>query len=186
MREDGDGKMNLVLYGDRQPELRETLVRALAAYGGVQYFGGGGLMRDPSGGPAEHYLYCVREPLRIGMENTVVVFDSDRAEDIQYLPGGCPCIVDAGDAAALSYLKSVGHAAVCCGTSAKDTLCVSSMDYGNAVVSVQRELPTLAGTVVEPGDIPLRLKKPCEPFGMLAASAALLLSGLAVTVGFAF
>lgn len=178
--------MNLVLYGDRQPELRETLVRALAAYGGVQYYGGGGLMRDPSEGPVAHYLYCVKDPLRVGMPNTVVVFDSDRAQDIQYLPEGCPCIVGAGDAAALSYLKSVGHAAICCGTSAKDTLCVSSMDYGNAVVSVQRELPTLTKTVVEPGDVPLHLKKPCEPFSMLAASAVLLLSGRAVTDGIAF
>ena len=178
--------MNLVLYGDRQPELRETLVRALAAYGGVQYYGGGGLMCDPAEGPVAHYLYCVKDPLRVGMPNTVVVFDSDRAQDIQYLPEGCPCIVDAGDAAALSYLKSVGHAAICCGTSAKDTLCVSSMDYGNAVVSVQRELPTLTKTVVEPGDVPLHLKKPCEPFSMLAASAVLLLSGRAVTDGIAF
>ncbi len=73
-----------------------------------------------------------------------------------------------------------------CGTSVKDTLSVASLDYTNAVISLQRGLVTLSGELLEPHDIKVLLQSPIGVFPLLACCAVLLLAGEPSADGYFF
>jgi peroxiredoxin len=63
------------------------------------------------------------------------------------------------------------------GMSEKCSVTFSSISDDNAVVSLQRELPTLEGELLERQEIPVSMEEPAEPEAILAAAGALLLLG---------
>lgn len=86
-------------------------------------------------------------------------------------PGPAPCrltvgaVMEAGD--------------VSCGLGPGDALTLSSIREDGAMLSLQRELRTLPGTVLEPQEIPVTLegRTAPEPEAVLAAAGAMLLLG---------
>lgn len=64
------------------------------------------------------------------------------------------------------------------GRSEKNHITLSSIDTDRVVLSVQHELPTLNGGILEPQDIPIQKNKYVSPEDAMASAAALLLAGI--------
>ncbi|MCI8360775.1 MAG: hypothetical protein HFE86_05490 [Clostridiales bacterium] len=93
------------------------------------------------------------------------------------VPAGFVAVAPSDAPAALRMLERQGAPAVACGMSAADTVTLSSIHEGRAVVCLQRVLTTLSGEKVEPGDYPIGLAAPISPYGLMAGIAILLLAG---------
>ena len=173
--------MNIVILGNRQIELPGVLHRTFSKYGAVLTTGDGALHCEAS--RAGYNIFCVTHPLKIDIPGCLVIFNTNDICPFVSINSDALCIVDSGDAHALSLLKKSGNTAVCCGMSSKDTFCISSLDEGSAVVSLMRhiDIPPLS---FDPGDITVTLTCPTPAFSILCASASLLLSGISSENGF--
>lgn len=99
------------------------------------------------------------------------------------LPPGCPAIFSGQNQAAAQFASREGLAPLDCGLSLRDTLTLSSVTETSAMVSLQRPVIRLDGLTSEPGDLPLTLTRPWEPFPLLCCAGALLLAGGAAALG---
>ena len=116
--------------------------------------------------------------IRIYFKNS---FDSDSPISI---PDGFLCAFEPQNQRAAALLRAAGAAAVTCGMCAKDTLSISSLDYGAAALSLQRSITTLDGDVVEPRDITVELHSTVSPRQMLAVCMVLLMAGVDSSRGY--
>lgn len=94
-------------------------------------------------------------------------------------PGAVDCrsVLLPGRAGPLSQLLR-GEYAVSYGTSPKDTLTLSSLEGDQLCLSLQRELVTLEGAVVDRQELVLALPPQVSPLPVLAAAGALLMLGV--------
>ena len=76
---------------------------------------------------------------------------------------------------ALEFAQKNNIKAVTCGLSPYDTLTLSSITGERAVVTLQREIRTLGGIMVEPADFPITLCRPWKAEAILTVAAILLL-----------
>lgn len=70
---------------------------------------------------------------------------------------------------------SVSVQLISCGLGAKDTVTLSSLEDKRPMLSVQRPMTTLSGTVIEPMELPLPRDEGTDLFDLLAAAAIVLL-----------
>lgn len=70
-----------------------------------------------------------------------------------------------------------GENTVHCGLSELDELTLSSIGRTGAMLSLQKDITTLGGKLLERQEIPVRLASPAEPEAVLAAAGAMLLLG---------
>ena len=68
--------------------------------------------------------------------------------------------------------------------SGRDTLSIASLDYGSAVLSLQRSVLTLGGKLLEPHDFQVQVEGNAGPAQILTVSMILLLLGLDSGKGF--
>ena len=108
-------------------------------------------------------------------------FDSDMPIAI---PDGFLCAFEPQNQRAAALLRAAGAAAVTCGMCAKETLSISSLDYGAAALSLQRSITTVSGDVVEPRDITVELHSAVSPRQMLAVCMVLLMAGVDSSYGY--
>ncbi len=78
-------------------------------------------------------------------------------------------VVSANNRNAARILRKTDVFAITCGTSPKDTMSISSLDYLNAVVSLQRIIRSIDGEVIEPQDFIVRLKEETAIYPLLTA-----------------
>lgn len=78
-------------------------------------------------------------------------------------------VVSANNHSAASILRKINVFAITCGTSPKDTMSISSLDYLNAVVSLQRIIKNIDGEVIEPQDFIVHLKEETAIYPLLTA-----------------
>jgi hypothetical protein len=81
---------------------------------------------------------------------------------------------------AIEILKKNALQTVTCGLSQRDTLTFSSHVAERAVISLQREIKTLGGKAVLPHEIPVSLLSTYGDYQLLAATAVLMLSDVAI------
>ena len=93
------------------------------------------------------------------------------------LPAGCPVLFSARSPAAAAFAGGGGLVPLDCGLSLRDTLTLSSLTAGSAVVSLQRPVARLDGRMLEPGEFPLSLRREWAPFPLLCRAGVLLLAG---------
>ncbi len=98
-------------------------------------------------------------------------------EAVLGLPQGCPAILSGQNEAAALFARREGLVPVDCGLSLRDTLTLSSVTETSAVISLQRPVARLDGSLVEPVEFPLRLGKRWSPYHLLCCGGALLLAG---------
>lgn len=114
---------------------------------------------DPSG---QNIVICKRgfQPQKFGGDcrNTVGIVQSDHL-------------------AAVKTLSKWQIPVISCGMASTDTLTFSSVSADSAVVCLQRAIPTLQGSVVEPAEIRLTLSRPYSDYALMCIAAVLLLSG---------
>ena len=100
------------------------------------------------------------------------------------IPDGFLCAFEPQNQRAAALLRAAGAAAVTCGMCAKETLSISSLDYGAAALSLQRSITTVSGDVVEPRDITVELHSAVSPRQMLAVCMVLLMAGVDSSYGY--
>lgn len=176
----------VVLCGEREDAgIKRVLLRALSAYGGVQYYDGRRLQR--SGEHTEFLLYESAHIPKAERMNGILIFKNlfylQEKEKAQ--PGFLP-VLDARNMAAAAALSGTGAIAITCGASPRDTFSMASLRDDSAVVSLQRDITALTGQSIEPHDITLRLQARAELYPLLASSAALLLAGIPSQDGYCF
>lgn len=89
---------------------------------------------------------------------------------------GCIPILYSGSGRARRALSGCGLKCVSCGTAAYDTVTVSSIAKGSAMLTVQRELDTVYGGVIEPCEIPVKFSG-CDLYKALLCAAVVLVCG---------
>jgi len=153
------------------------LGRALAGQPALWLEGGG--LTAPEAPPALAVLDLPAPcPVR-GAPVFLVIKDSLRRFEGLELPPCGGAAVASDHAAALELLARSGSPAVTCGLSARDTLTLTSIAEGGAVIALQRSLPTWDGGRAEPMELPVC--GPCGPaerYPLLCCAAVLAFCGL--------
>lgn len=136
--------------------------------------------------PRERFRLCRPGEGPFFPGETIVVL-SDLLEQtpaaVPGLPPGCPAIFSGQNQAAAQFAGQEGLAPLDCGLSLRDTLTLSSVTETSAMISLQRPVTRLDGLTAEPGDLPLTLTRPWEPFPLLCCAGVLLLAGGGAALG---
>lgn len=175
---------DVLLCGDTaDPSIADAMIPALAHYGGLCY-AGKDAVADCSG-PAEYFLYESAEVPKIGMGKGILILKNRLGETMPaQVPEGFICVIGSRNAQAADMLRGSKAAAVTCGTGPKDTLSLAGLDVAAACVSLQRNIVTLDGKLLEPHDFSVTLTRQRSPEQILAVGAVLLLSGVDSEKGF--
>jgi hypothetical protein len=155
----------------------EALIPALKHCGGLCYAGRDAV--EDCVGSAEYFLYeCTAVP-KIGIEKGILLFKEHLGETTPArVPPGFICVIGSKNEQAAELLHGVSAAVVTYGTGPKDTLSLAGLDASEASVSLQRNLLTLNGKLLEPHDFSVKLTRQRTPEQVLAVSAVLLLAGV--------
>ena len=86
-------------------------------------------------------------------------------------------IVDSDDGEPLPAVSSTNLPVITCGLSKKDSITLSSIGREQVVVSVQRSIQCMNGSIAEPQEIPFRLSGPVDHFVLMALTAIVLFLG---------
>lgn len=85
------------------------------------------------------------------------------------------CIFDSSQHSVMELARSKQYKTLTCGFSPYDTLVLSSSERGQALVSLQREIRTVSGQVVEPGDFLIQKSEEYSDMTLLLCTAVFLL-----------
>jgi len=92
------------------------------------------------------------------------------------LPPQCPAILPSRNQAAVQYAQESGLLPLDCGLSLRDTLTLSSRTDTSGVISLQRPVARLDGTMLDPVEVPLTFTRKWAPYPLLCCAGVLLLS----------
>lgn len=177
--------VDILLCGDPDgPELAEALLAALSRYGGVCF---SGAERVSERGVSPRYFlsesgFVPKIDVPAGiliLEDAVGVRDGTPP-----VPEGFFCVMSSVSACAARILRDSRATAITCGTGSRDTLSLAALEPDFAAVSLQRNLRTLGGKLLEPRDFHVALARPLGPQQILFVSAALLLSDVDPDAGY--
>lgn len=170
--------IDVLLCGDSDgPVLAEALLSALSLYGGVCFSGNGRVLE--LGVTPRYFLSESGFVPEIGMPAGILILrDSVVIRDGASVPDGFFCVMSSDSVCAARILRGSRATAITCGTSPRDTLSLAALEPGSAAVSLQRNLRTLDGKLLEPRDFHVTLSRPLGPQQILFTSAALLLSDI--------
>ncbi len=166
----------VVLYGNDHDEMKKIMLRALSPYKKIAYFRN----HTPAGqyGCGEDTITLLDFTCPFAMNNEACIFVFKRGA-VSFggikLPSTYVPVLGEENAGAVPMLTHTGCPVVTCGMSPRDTLSLSSSDFPSALVSIQRDIRTLSGNVMEPADFRVHLSAPSDEYPLLAACAALLL-----------
>lgn len=173
----------IVICGDcGTRELTETIIRGCSKQGGALVLDGTSLYETCSS-PA----FCVMSVNSLSELHCSGLLVLGRAlcqvrPDLRL--GNMLSVTESDNENALSLLRQSGSPVIGCSMSGCDTLTLSCLDENGALVSLQRSVCTLGGTLIEPCEIKLRLSKETALFPLLAACAVLLLSDIPCEKGY--
>lgn len=92
------------------------------------------------------------------------------------LPPRCPAILSGENQAAVEFARRRELLPLDCGLSLRDTLTLSSRTDSSVMISLQRPVARLDGTVLDPVEIPLSLTQKWTPYPLLCCAGVLLLA----------
>lgn len=114
------------------------------------------------------------------MEKNLIIVPPDwesAFENQETVPQKCRILLIPDTAAALLHLYE-SECVVSYGLSDKSTLTLSSITDDETVISIQRELPTIDGELLEQQEIALKRPENLPVENFLAAAGALLIAGV--------
>ena len=176
---------NIILCGKAiDTSISCALLPALARYGGVQYYSPERLARLGDD-KMQFLLYDCEKLPQIEINNGIILFKNsfDSPEQIK-IPSGFLCILEMKNIHAAEMLNSTGTAAITCGTNSKDTLSIAGLNETSAALSLQRNIITVDGSILEPHDFTVKLLSKLSPSRILAVCAVLLISGIDSAQGY--
>ena len=178
--------MNLIVLCGKENDsiLRNALLPALERYGGAFYASRKQIFRVTAEEPAFFVFDCEQVP-DVFWEKGILLFKNscDGLETLSLPPGFFSVFESHNHRAAAMLRRSHSHVDTC-GMSTRDTLNIASLDYGSAVLSLQRNITTLAGQILEPHDFKVTVCNNASPRQVLAVAMVLLLSGIDSSSGY--
>jgi hypothetical protein len=170
--------VNVLLCGNPLDlSISEALVPALSLYGGLCFSGREQVLE--SGASARYFLYESEKVPDIEMEKGILLFKNGiRQKAPVHVPEGFLCVLGSRNTKAAELLNGTDAAVVTCGTGPKDTLSLAGLENSCATVSLQRNLITLSGNLLEPHDFNVSLSRQRSPYQVLFVSAVLLISDI--------
>ncbi len=160
---------NIIIAGG-SGQLIQTITRACEKNGGVRSISGGCVCET-----GEEPAFCIMTADCIGdlSGRGIVVFGGKpcRAGRLEEMVG----IVEDGSTAALLQAGNCGMA-VTCSVGSRATVSLSGMTGRKKLVSLQRSLTALDGTVIEPHEFYVSPSEETDWYPLLAACAVLLLT----------
>ena len=170
---------NIILCGDPgEKSVTQALLDALPLYGGVCFVSPENV--SESGASAEFLLCECPSVPRIGFSRGILLLKNGLRPQQQpvLVPEGFCCVLESQNRSGADLLKGSGAVVVACGTGTKDTLSIAGLESAGATISLQRNLVTLNGRMLEPHDFNVTFSVPRSPYQTLLVSAALLLAGV--------
>ncbi|MFT8889017.1 MAG: hypothetical protein ABF449_03785 [Ethanoligenens sp.] len=171
----------MILYGSEKDNgVAYMLLTALhSLHTGVLHLTTQALTLLPPVAPDISYLLLDDGQVRsVQMDGCILIFKTDCGGlgDI-VLPKAHAAVLDPENEHAAALLQAHHIPVVTCGLSQKSTVTFSSRTPTTAVVSLQREIHTTSGALVDPRELPVTLSSPREDYPLLATVAALWLAG---------
>lgn len=174
---------NIIICGDsRDKKLTDTIISVCKKVGGV-FVSDGECIYTTSKNP----LFCITCTDRIRMIDAdgIIIFGDGYTEpDEKCTIKRAVCITDSSNKAAVRSLNSTESCVIGCSMSERDTLSISCITDEYRLVSLQRNIHTLDGDIIEPCEIKLFSDRDLSPFTVLAVCAVLLLTGQPYDDGF--
>jgi len=110
-------------------------------------------------------------------KNIIAVFKDIKNHPFEIPPGDMIAIVDSENTAITEFISEMKIPAITCGLSNKDTITLSSIDEGSAVITLQRTVECFDNTVAEPQEIPVKFNIGSDQFSLMATVAVFILTG---------
>lgn len=171
--------VRIIVLGKRSDSsITRVLKRSLGRKMCVEAFSEFEFSRIGKGDP-DVILIDTEKVAKIDSRDTILIFKKGYCGKIPEISSKCTAVLEESNTALLNSLLKLPFSAICCGLSQRNTLTVSSMQSNEAVVSLQRELVSVFGNVVEPSDIPVKLDTQQTYYTVLASTAVHLLLDIA-------
>ena len=164
----------IVLGKNSDSSITRALLRSLGKKICIEAFGEFGSVRTRHSSP-DAILIDTESIAKIDECSTILIFKKDFCGKLPKISSKCTAVLDESNTALLNSLIKMPFPSICCGLSQRNTLTVSSMQSGDAVISLQRELFSISGNTVEPSDISVRLRTHESYYTLMAVTAAHLL-----------
>lgn len=165
--------------------MKNVMIRAFSPYRKVEYYRNHTLAGVYGDKTESLKLLDFTCPFIMKNEASVFVFKNGAVSfgGIK-LPSSYIPVFESSNRGAVHMLAHTGCPVVTCGMSPRDTLSFSSNAFPTALVSVQRDIRTTNGRIIEPADFPVLLTGKASEYSVLAACATLLLMGFDADAGF--
>ncbi len=128
--------------------------------------------------PPISVLHLQEPPAETINSRLLLALDAPISSRPLLLADGVLPIVDSSSDTALRLLCDSGNPTVTCGFSSSDSVTVSSISPDRAMLTVQRELPTIPGGVIEPCELAMRFSGCDIGLALPVACIYILLYGL--------
>lgn len=176
--------VNIFICGHNNGNCNTSFYNILDKYGGIELFSKNCIYSTCSN--PKFIIYEDKIVPKIDTPNSIVIFKNHFYTNENSSIKNCIPILNSQNVNAVRFLKNNVSIAITCGLSLRDTLSPSSINFPNNIVTLQRDILTVSGKVIEPHDLKVTLKKSMSMFNILSLCGVLLLSDIPSTNGYEF
>ena len=176
--------INVFLCGNNNTALNKNFHNILDKYGGIELFSRNNVYSTCSN--PRFIIYENKVVPNVKSKNGIVIFNNQFYTNENSYIKNCIPILNSQNLNAVRFLKNSFSIAITCGLSLRDTLCPSSIDFPNNIITLQRDILSISGKVIEPHDFRVTLSKPISMFDILSLCGVLLLSDIPSLNGYIF
>ena len=161
----------VILFSNRKSKLEKEIVEILIACGAD-------VISDKSVVSAGGFftLAICYKKIEINTKKAIALYVDDSAKfKNQILPDEVVGICEDKNINALENFKKNKVAVVTCGNNPKNTITLSSIENGNYILTLQRQITNLKGDTLCPADYKITLEKQYSPEAVMLSGAVLCL-----------
>ncbi len=179
--------IKIIVCGDcGSRAVTKSILRVCKAYGGALVCDSGQIYETESN--PKFLLISANALTDICCEKAIVVLGKALCQiqpDMNI--GNTSVVVDTGNQDGIHLLSGKKVSVIGCSMSGHDTLNASGINsFPNKMVSLQRNIQTVSGEIIEPHEFKVTLKEELTLYPLLSACAVLLLSGENSDSGYVF
>lgn len=123
----------------------------------------------------------IKPNLNISAKNATLLVLNKRQTKPLMFNGSLKGICESSNQNALNILKLSNILTIVCGTSNTDTITFSSITNNKALISIQRQIKTTNGKIIEPCEIPITINHKFSNSAVICACSVLILNDIHIT-----
>lgn len=165
----------IIIYGNKKDkQIRESLQKLLSKKFNVNYISDSVINSGSFG--SQLNIIETTSLNEINIKNAILIVKNDsKINSISYIDKTTNIIVNANNTKSLLRLGKSNHNVYTCGFSSKDYVTFSSFDDESAIVSLQRSIKQLNGSICEPMEIPCDRLNGINDYTILATVLVMIL-----------